>query len=249
MTTPLTINIAVQTPLLNGIYYPAIQNICQQYADLVCKDYGIAQFNVLLTNQKDTSAFSNVFVTDIIPNLGANTLGYHNPPDVNGQVVAYVSAHRTLLRVGSPFGQIVKGRPAVNNRFLKRPATPDTYVSGSFMQVLTHEIAELIVDPNCNTQVPRPSKNQLWLKEVCDPAHEFLFPITYTDPKTKGVFTGICADYVLPSFWVEKSLAPYSHTGKVPLYFCLATTTDYATIVDATTKVSIKVAGATNDNM
>jgi len=233
------INIVVQTPLLNPANFQAIAAIEQQHANMVALDWNLPPQTVSIGTQVDPTAWLNVIVGDthLFP---VNVLGEHEPADKNGNVIAYVSAHKTLTRAGAPFGSIVHGRKAT--AFSK--GTPDKLVSDGFMECLTHEIAESMVDPGVNKWALAKSKNQNWLVEVGDQAHAYLFIISYTDPKTKMVTQAVCADYTLPSFYQEGAKAPYSHTGKVSAPFTLDVGC-YAKIIDATT--GKPVAGSATD--
>ena len=235
------INIVIQTPLLNPSTFPAIVAIEQQHANLVALDWNLPAQTVSIGTSIDPSAWLNVIVGDthVFP---VNVLGEHIPADKNGNVLAYVSAHKTLTRAGAPFGDIVRGRKAT--AFSK--ATPDKLVSDGFMECLTHEIAESMVDPTVGRYSLAKSKNQKWLVEVGDQAHAYLFLISYTDPKTKVVTQAVCADYTLPSFYQEGAKAPYSHTGKVSAPFTLDVGC-YAKIVDATTNKPVAGSAADSD--
>lgn len=230
------INIVIDSPIIPTNQWQPLASISEGHANLVAKDWGIQAQAVTIGTKTDPTAWLNVFIGDNYT-LPSNVLGEHLTADVNGNVLAYVSARKTMSRTGAPFGYIVKGRKAS----LTHKATPDTYVSGSLMEVLTHEIAEALVDPNINRVALCKSTNQNWLIEVGDQAHGSRFVISYTDPKTKAVTQGICADYTLPSFYVEGSKAPWSHTGLVSAPFHLDAHC-YATIYDAKTGARIPTA-------
>ena len=236
----MKIHIVIETPLISAAQFPAITSISKQYADLVSHDWTIPAQEISIGYDQDPTAWLNVIVGDkhFFP---VRVLGEHMAADASGGAMAYVSAHRTLLRAGAPFGYIVRGRKSI----ITGKVTPESYTSGSFMEVLTHEIGEAMVDPKINRYALDTVKNHLWLVEIGDQAHGYLFTLSHTDPKTGAITRGICADYTLPSFYVDGSPAPHSHSGKVSAALTLDAGC-YARILDAVSKQIISSGTDTN---
>ena len=144
-----------------------------------------------------------------------NALGYH---DLAGdKVVAYISTALTMPKMlapdvngnwfPSPFGTIISGVGGI----------PDTLMPGSLAEVLSHELAEAMVDPFVNRYAYDDAGKQFWLVEVGDHADAYGFVLTFGFRKVQM----ICQDFTLPSFYDGQGVAPFSYTGKVSNRFTL----------------------------
>jgi hypothetical protein len=108
----------------------------------------------------------------------------------------------------------------------------ERYISGSFSEVLSHEIAEALVDPLINLYKIDKVNKKSWLVEVGDQAYNSRFVIPVSSGPLNLVITRIlCADFTLPSFYDNAGLAPYSYAKGVSAPFHLEKTC-YASISD-----------------
>ena len=86
----------------------------------------------------------------------------------------------------------------------------------SLFEVLTHELAEAMVDPSVNRYALAPD-GKMWLIEIGDQADAYRFVVDIPTllingrPKTRA----IAQDFTLPAYYEPATPAPYSHTGKV----------------------------------
>lgn len=61
---------------------------------------------------------------------------------------------------------------------------------------LAHELAEALIDPDCNQWVQNTDGSFLFAREVCDPVQSNIVPIVLPDRSTVGM-----SDFVLPSWF------------------------------------------------
>lgn len=77
-------------------------------------------------------------------------------------------------------------------------------VGGKWTVTLTHELAEMIVDPWCLSAAQCSSSS--WVaQELCDPVEDDRYALTYADVA--------CTDFVLPSYFAPGSKGPFDAGG------------------------------------
>jgi hypothetical protein len=74
--------------------------------------------------------------------------------------------------------------------------------------VITHELAEMIVDPLARTTVAMPDGKRIAL-EVCDPVQDELYLVGQT----------MCSNWVYPAYFDSNAAAPYDRLGSVTAPF------------------------------
>ena len=175
------ITIVKDTSKISSAELKSISDIVKIYVPLVTKAWGLSTMNV---NYSDTVVAGtwNVFLTD--KNRQKNSAGYHDVE--NGFPTAYVSPSSSMLdnklsrKVRS---NVLWGMPSIGYP--------------GFLNAITHEIAEMIVNPNLT------NKGSVGLIEICDPLNDNYFVIG----------KAVVADFALPSLFNPKGVAPFSHAN------------------------------------
>jgi hypothetical protein len=198
-----------------------IRTAMETYANLVAVAWTLSAVTVVVSDTPIAGNY-NFYITNRIK-MGTGILGYHTK-DVAENITGYINADRTLKRVGAPFGWILRAYPKLKIK--------ERYISGSFSEVLSHEIAEALVDPLINLYKIDKVNKKSWLVEVGDQAYNSRFVIPVSSGPLNLVITRIlCADFTLPSFYDNAGLAPYSYAKGVSAPFHLEKTC-YASISD-----------------
>lgn len=192
-----------------------------KYSRLVSQAWHMEQFSV--STQPYGADDWKFYVVDEFP-AGApqNALGYHAEQD-DGTIVAYISASETMKPYPSPmpdgstrqspFGTIIDGVPTTGTI----PGTPDLLWPGSLGEVLSHELAEAMVDASVNRLAVDWVNGRAWVMEVGDHADANRFVLTFGIRRVRM----ICQDFTLPSFYDNHGKAPFSYTGKVSAPFTI----------------------------
>ena len=182
------------------------------YGGIVAQAWGLDQVHV------STGTFPGSWEFHIVDEFPAGApsgaLGYHDL--VGDKVVAYISTeltmgHNATIAPPSPFGTIIPAIPAVGTL----PAQPEQLLPQSLAEVLTHELAEALVDPFVNRYAFDEAAQQMWMVEVGDHADAYRFKLTFGLRRVSM----ICQDFTLPSFYDNEGVAPFSHTGQVSARF------------------------------
>ena len=204
----------------------------QTYVNAVTKAWSLEAATVKYSTTKISGAW-NFYLVDTFPaDAPKNSLGYHNYSAAEG-VFGYISAALTMpTPVRTPFGKILYGRKATK----AHAATITRLEHGSLSEVISHELAEALIDPYINNYKLNDLDGSKWLIEVGDQAHAYNWMTTVTRGIIKRISQDlILADFTLPSFYTNKLLAPYSYTNQVTSSFHLDKNC-YAYIIDKSGK-------------
>jgi len=174
-----------------------------KYARLVTNAYGLKPIEVYFAPNGPRN--KNDFVIDIQENLSApGILGEHQL--IDNRVVITISASATIPDpIVSPFGII-----------LDSPNGDPFLWPGSMSEVISHEIAESLLNQWANCFRYDQVNNQLVFMEICDIADAYRFPITVRTGILGSKQQMICQDFGLPAAWDNQATSgPYSHTGQL----------------------------------
>jgi hypothetical protein len=207
MTTVRLIN---QSKKINSTQTKVLAAGLQQYGNLVAKAWGLEPVKVVTT--PTAGAWEFYFVDTPPAGFPPTALGYHDYK--NNKIISYISTVLTipaidpLLGKVSPFGIII---PAIDS------STPEFLMPMSFMEVLSHELADALLDANVNRYALNEVDGLMWFIETADHAGAYRFAINVPTLLINGRKTTrmICQDFTLPSFYTNQAPAPYSYTGKV----------------------------------
>jgi hypothetical protein len=186
----------------------------QKYGNLVTKAWGLEPVKVSTT--ATPGAWEFYFVDTPPKGFPANALGYHDY--VDNKIISYISTVLTmpvidpLLPKVSPWGFI----------FDMGDGT-ETLMPMSFMEVVTHELADALLDANVNRYALNEVDGLMWFIETGDHAGAYRFALDVPTLLINGRKTTrmICQDFTLPSFYTNQAPAPYSYTGKVSNRFTI----------------------------
>jgi hypothetical protein len=154
--------------------------------------------------------------------------GYHDY--VDGKPVAWISTALTMpLASSSPFGLIQSATPAIPpfidvdgklNPGL--PAQPERLFSGSLCEVLSHELAEALVDPTINRYADN-GQGQMLLMEVGDIADNLRYTVTVVTGVLRKKVRMIVQGWAKRSAYVVGAKPPYSYPDGISAPFVLNT--------------------------
>jgi hypothetical protein len=190
----MQVNVVDESKTLGG-NTTIITQALNVFAQQVTTAWGLPKMNVVQGSARVTNAWNVVFVNQFPnPAVGSNVLGYHEV--INTLPIAYVRVDAFGKR--SPLGTYVKPLTILRKQIHAAICTPGV------ASVAMHELAEMIVDPNCN-RYATDSQGRNWLMEVCDhTVGQYNIPLpTYSA-------NVIAPDFTHPSFYDLKGEAPYS---------------------------------------
>lgn len=209
-----TIQIINQSKKINSTQTKVMVKGLEQYGNLVAKAWGLEP---VVVTQKAVEGAWQFYLVDKFPVGGpVNALGYHDY--VGNKVVSYISTAMTmpdidpLLPKVSPWGFIFDMGDGTEN-----------LMPMSFMEVLTHELGDALLDANVNRYALNEVDGLMWFIETCDHAGAYRFAMDVPTLLINGRKTTrmICQDFTLPSFYTNQAPAPYSYTGKVTNRFVI----------------------------
>lgn len=196
----------------------------QVAANIVAADWGLRQVVVNTTPAPPTPSYAWKFylVDKFPPAAPQRAYGYHT---VEGDtVVAYINVPlcSSIFGTITDFPQV--GTP--KDSFY----TPQKQIlfPGSVSEVLTHELAEALVDPQVNRYADdgTDAPGNMWMIEVGDHADSWRYVVTGSVTTTTGTIIKrrttrtqrmIAQDHTTPAFYDSyNTTGPYSHTGNAP---------------------------------
>lgn len=211
MTTVRLIN---QSKKINYTQTRVLAKGLEQYGNLVASAWGLEPVKVVTA--PTPGAWEFYFVDTPPAGFPANALGYHDYRD--NKIVSYISTVMTMpvidpkLPKVSPFGIIIDDG-----------AGSEYLMASSFMEVLSHELADALLDANINRYALNEVDGLMWFIETADHAGAYRFALSVPTLAINGRKTTrmICQDFTLPSFYTNQAPAPYSYTGKVSNRFTI----------------------------
>ena len=216
-----TIGLVNESKLISYWDWRTLRFAMQQFAELVAEAWDLDRPSVI---EGAAPGGIELHVVDAFPpDAPANALGYH----VRGtdRRLAYVTTTPELgiivngKATASPFGTIIEagpGTPATDTA-PALPGSPEQLFPGSLSEVMSHEIAEAMLDPLITNYIKDEATGDQWLVEIGDHAGAYRHTLTIGQHKQRV----IVADFTLPAFYDRQGIAPFSYTGKVSAPFTL----------------------------
>ena len=158
--------------------------------------YGLPR-TVLALGKKENWQNANFYLTEKQPAGITNGMALAYRVVENGIPTVYASYRKS----GKLFGRYAK--PFV----LKGRTVSPARMGNGYITVLAHELSELIVAPMLDQFSGVDSTGKSWRKEVCDPVLGAYYFANISGQDC------VLPDFVLPSFWDTKGVAPFSYLG------------------------------------
>lgn len=211
--TNLSANVTnAQVQLMAQACNQALPLLCLAWSVICPRVVFVENNNPILKNPAPSDWIFNMIDSD--PNV-PDALAYHT--EVNDQVDGNILVQTILANGGVLFYQ---------------DATTPTVASALF-----HELAEALLDPNCNGYWQPAGDTNLYAAEVCDPVQGGIFTVNIN-----GTKIGL-SDFILPAWRdSEATTGPFNYLDTLQAPFTLDTG-GYVVVLDSTTGESNQIYG------